>query len=472
MSKTGSVSQMKNNWYSGTYSNYSKNVDDALKKAYEKYGNTQYWEQFENIATRNMPDYINPDTFNNNNIEYYRDVYNNWENTALSDISQLYGVIREEEYNSSSQQAARERAAGLNPDLLGNVDSGQAAEFDDAASHMDIPSAVAAETARVQNISSIAQAGMTFVEQFVGLADQFIGMRQGMLSNSALEFDLSNNANEYAQDWLAQHMKVDSKGQISINGQVADDLSAVPDMLIEAFKEDSDNMPFGRVTKKLMKRAFKSWNKDDIAVSDKIEKLFNSFASNRFQRTKLMSSPLWNDDAGKMLSNVVDGFGNIDYEVWKIQQEVQKEVLEFNKTYYSNANANGVPDTQASLDFQQGQNALQYEQAVDAYGLPDERAKTEKGSLSVQQLQNSIDEKRLRAIDTAEKEFQKIYDNLKGDKWYHVLGRLLIPVLRSLVTNGVNRYFDAAAASLGNRTFERPSSPTIQNRSYTTNNYN
>lgn len=455
---------IRNSIQPGDYSNYSPLLNQRMSELYEQYGKTAYWSQFSSIPGLNLPGSVNVDSIDRDNFDYYRDLYNEYETSALSDINQLLGVIREEQYNSPSSQASRERGAGLNPDLLGNVSPGEASEFDDAASGLQIPSAVAAEQARVQNISSIAQVGMNFAEQFVGLAASFQGLKTGSLQNAGLELGLEGDVNDYAQNLLSSMMPTkNSDGDFVLpdGTNLGSDEDEVWHEFIKAAKKQ-DFSSYGSRVSKALRRAFNRYDENAVGVQAKFESLMKEFAGNRMNRSKVMSSPLWDDDAGRMLSKVVDGFGQIDYEVWKIQSSMTKEISEFQLSYYESANELGTPGKQAALEFQQSDNQLQYEQSADRLNIPERKASLESKDMDIKKLYQSIEEKRTAAIEAAEVEFNKIYQHLKGDKWYHVLGRILLPLARSLVSNGINRYMDAAAASLGHFQFKRPE-PVINN---------
>ena len=434
----------------GEYSNYSPLLNQRMGELYKQYGNTPYWNQFKSIASLQMPSYFSADRVDSNNSDFWQDMFTQYETTALSDINQLLGVIREEQYNSAGDQVQRERAAGLNPDLAGDISAGQASEFDDAASKMEIPSAVAAQTARVGQITSIGQTALNFAQSFVGLASQFQGLRSGSLQNAGLELGLEGDVNDYVQDLLSSSMPSkddDGKFVDDSGNELSDD--DVWKLVIDQAAKKVDYSPYGRRMRKLLQRGFNRYNDSSIGVMERFEKLVNDFASSRMNRMKVQSSPLWDDDAGRMLSKVVDGFGSIDYEVWKLKQDVNKSVLDLDLRYRSSSSELGLPEKQAALDFQVTDNELQYQQQLDANGVPIKKGYNDSLSEDVRKLSLDIEKKRQQAIDDAEAEFAKIYDHLKGDKWYHVLGRILVPMARSLITNGINAYFNSAASSLG-----------------------
>ena len=434
----------------GDYSNYSALLNNRMAELEKEYGNTPYWNQFKSIAALQMPSYFSPDRVDSDNYGFWTDMFSQYESTALSDINQLLGVIREEKYNSANQQVLRERLAGFNPDLSGDISAGEASEFDDSASKMPFPSAVAAESQRTAQITSIGQTALNFAQSFVGLASQFQGLRTGSLQNAGLELGLEGDVNDYVQELLSSSMpsKNESGDFVDDSGNSLSD-DDVWKLVIDTAAKKVDYSPYGRRMRKLLQRGFNRYNDSSIGVMERFEKLANDFASSRFNRMKTQSSPLWDDDAGRMLSKVVDGFGSLDYDVWELKQKVQKSLYELNLRFQESQSDLGTPEKQAALEFQTVDNELQYQQALDSSGAPVKKGYNESLFEDVRKLSLDIEKKRQEAIDMAETEFAKIYNSLKGDKWYHVLGRILIPIARSLVTNGINAYFTSAASSLG-----------------------
>lgn len=468
--------QFKNAIQPGEFSNFSPMINEKLAALKAQYGETPYWSQFTSIPTLNLPSYFSDKSVNRKTLDFWSDMYNQYEQSAMADINQILSVIREEEYNSALQQVGRNAQAGINSDLAGNVEPGSATEFDDSASDFQTPSAVAATQARTQRALGISQMGVDFFESFLSMASEIQGLNSGMLDNAGKELSLEGAANDYVLDSISTSMPVPKDGKYyDQDGNELSDREVVSYTIDQAAKKLAD-IPMGRKARKVLTRAFGRYKYGEdgtgsIGLLAKYEDLVQQFTGSRWKRSKDMSSPLWSTESSDMLSKVAEGFSNIEQDIYEKTAKLRKLVLDFDTQFAQGRLDNQTYDTLADLENQRASNSLSYESALDQNNVPERSAELESERITLSKLQTEVEKLRTEAIDAAEKEFKQIQDKyLSGDKWYHVLGRLLLPVARSFVTSYTNSYFDSASSALATRQFN-PKQPTqISNFDYSTRN--
>lgn len=94
------------------------------------------------------------------------------EQNSKNYLAQIYAAQREEMYNSAPEQAARQRAAGLNPDITGGVDSGAAAGSPEEFSPVsDMSDAIQSGADDINNFGSLISLGVSALTGTLGVVD-------------------------------------------------------------------------------------------------------------------------------------------------------------------------------------------------------------------------------------------------------------------------------------------------------------
>lgn len=98
-----------------------------------------------------------------------------------SNLAQLQSTQREEYYNSPIEQKNRERAAGINSDLAGNISAGEASEINEPETPQSFPAGLSA--------GDMVQGMLKGVESAIGLYSGLVSINHGMLINQGLKTD-------------------------------------------------------------------------------------------------------------------------------------------------------------------------------------------------------------------------------------------------------------------------------------------
>lgn len=153
-------------------------------------------------------------------------------------MNKILAQIQAESHNSTSAQVARDRAAGLNPDLTGDVTSaGQTTPVPEDTTPPEFPTAGAES---MQALGSIASTGLSFVNGILGFVQgcQSIGLNviQGGVAQATMAKDM--------YDFILH----DEAGNLPLPRQLDDgsyDFAGVPTTSLEAvYKKGNKKNPF------------------------------------------------------------------------------------------------------------------------------------------------------------------------------------------------------------------------------------
>lgn len=321
---------------SGKYSNYSSNVENAMANAFAEFGDTEYWKEFESIPTLRLPDNFTNRRINNANYDIFFDTMSEYEKASLSDIAQIIQTIREEKRSDPLEQVKRQRTAGINPDLNGNIGAGEVAEFDNAANQFDLPSSLDARSAFVSNSSnwfSMVQEGLSAAFSVVQSVQGITGQA---MQNTSVGISNMESFDKLILDEIAGSMptpEFDENGHLKTSFEEFEDLALKKaNALASSYKLDSASLP--APLRKGYARAFKLWsidaktNKLPIATKSKIEQLYKDYAENKLASSKVFSNPAWRDNDGAMVKAYFDTYAEIEKEVWDLQQFFLKSQYE------------------------------------------------------------------------------------------------------------------------------------------------
>lgn len=123
----------------------------------------------------------------------------NYDNTILSNqqqwLSEALEKFRQEQYNSPLEQVAREKMAGLNPDLNGNVDSGMASENDQ-------PILGHPQFGSDGSLESIGSFFMNVYQLASGMAKDSFSMQSMMNQLTSEDLDINNKIISATTDFI------------------------------------------------------------------------------------------------------------------------------------------------------------------------------------------------------------------------------------------------------------------------------
>lgn len=419
--------------YNGKYSNYSSNVENAMADAFAKYGDTEYWNEFASIPTLRAPAWMTPSRISSRNYSYYTDFFDAYEKSSLNDIAQIIQTIREEKRSDPSSSVARERAAGLNPDLLQNVGPGEVAEFDNAANQFDIPSLTNYRNLSIQN----AQGRLQLVHDALGSAFNMVSAIQGItgqsMQNTSVGISNLESFDRLVLDEVAGSMptpKFDDNGNLITSYEEFEDLALKSaNRLASSYKSDVASLP--APLRKGFKRAFRLWSIDaktnslPIATKSKIEKLYKDYAEDKLASSKVFASPAWNDNDAKMVKEYFNQYADIEKQVWDLQQW-------FLMSDYS---VKGTSNNVQSAVYEKMAENGQMDQYVDAASrLPASDASTRIDTNATLKKQNEFARS---SVDNAKKIEDVISDiNSRFDKLDKTLEKsdsFLAPILRTFL---------------------------------------
>lgn len=359
----------------GDYSNYSPTLNTRMAELYKQYGSTPYWQKFLSNPELNLPSYFSAERIDKNNVGHWMDMYKEYEKAALSNIDQLVGNIREEDYNSAASQVAREHAAGINADLAGNISPGEASEFDDQANMFTPPSA---QDAMLQKrAQSMAIANQVFetlsgvVTAGIGLASQIEGVSGQRASNISTRLSNYDTASNYVIKLISDRLPVpksDTKDPFQSPFLVPGDDPDDPyneknfgNTILEAAKKIEDEGIFKnyhRRDRKLLQTAYNQFIQPLRAhngsvpsgLASKYWKNIRDYVSGRTESIEGMGSSFWSDDFSKSVAKFNEQYGEVQTKVYKILSDYQIAHYRNSKSYEDEAARLDLPEHTAQAE--------------------------------------------------------------------------------------------------------------------------
>lgn len=349
---------------------------------------------------------------NTNSQQFYME-----QDASINDyLGQLGDVRREENRNSYSSQSAQMAAAGMNADLSGisNSDAGKAAEFDESGN-----SQLSSAQHLQDYMNNQMQLGGDMIKSFGGLLFQlpefFQGIKSRQLDNALKELQIGEGADNWIVQALAGTQPVYQKDNPNLL-----DIEGTNDAIIEAIKAVDVHSIKSSVLRRAIVNSLSKYggrkstegvkNTRSIAVQALIDKLQHQRAGDFFATGSIMGDPRYSDDFSSMLKTSLEYFNTYQKEVWDIQKSMQESQAL-------------IADDNARYNHEQVRHLIEK-------GVPEEEAK--------RQVAAADEEKVRKDFEKAQNE---LWDNVQkavsGDKWYNIVGQLLVGYFRSLATQGV-----------------------------------
>lgn len=388
-------------------SKYQAPNDDAYLSQIEQYQNESWYNRLlENPWLFSKQAQFSPNFFQtlaeqfndfSSRDRYYADLQANQQQWLSDMLSQMHG----QDYDSAAEQTARLRAAGLNPDLNGNVTAGAAGQNDQPIT----PAPSMGDSSTVQDLSTTA---LGFLSGILNLGSQFENIKG--LINSNVHQEISNN--DSAMDFITKLIAGQSTFTIDDINSLSDD-----DFGNEVLQAASkiDYSPYSYPTRKLIKSLFGKVNskingKSNLLVSTLRSRLRKEYAENQRDAVQASSHPLFDEDFDKFLRDYSKIIGDAEFELQKASLEASTSKSNYDSSYFHNAD-------------------------------PVQRAKAENKSYSAQEVTAS-------QTATIEGMWNEVYQLCKDtDSWYGTLGLILIPFLRNFGESFATRRFSFGSSN-------------------------
>lgn len=306
------------------YSNYSSELEQYMSQLFEKYGNTPYWEELMANPYLRYPGAENGKYFD----DYH---FQNWIKESYPLAMQTIGGILQRanntEYDSAVQAVGRERAAGINADIAGNVGPGESAPSSDIPSSDGILNPVEASLGKSSVAETIAGVGMNIastVLNLVGGASSIIGQN-------------INNA-------IGSVSALDETGELFYKRLI--DATPIPQFKsamtdserVDAFKQalsvgftQMDWNGIDRRSKKFYRNGFQNWLEgkgDSFGFEKRITKEYSDYLDNRDNIVKKVGNKIYSDNLDEMIGTYTSEIGDLAVDVQNIELNMRSRVAE------------------------------------------------------------------------------------------------------------------------------------------------
>lgn len=323
----------------------------------------------------------------------------------------IFSQIQQNEFNDPSAQAARERAAGINPDLAGIGDVAGAAGPTEDPNGMNVsPSGDEARDV----LSFVSQSVMNFIPGVLSFATNLTNLKGARLENDAKELAFGSAA-------------VDAANKFFIEGITEQDYRDAFEKndwsnILEESKKDSsylsDTMFSSRAARRRFKLAYGMHSKSLLAEMRKY-KTFDDFETYRKSLLSKRASPFFSDNDDDMQNLLTSVLGPLE-KYQKRLNEINLQVAELRD-----------PELEQGLRNTQLSNQQIYEDTID----PAAQAEAENSANTRTSQQNEI----MKATDDF---FSDAMTELgKKDNWWTALARTALGIMRAQVMSNLNVRF-------------------------------
>lgn len=349
--------------------------------------------------------------------------YGNMRSDSNAWVERQVDKWREQEYDSPAAQAQRESAAGLNPDLLGNVTPGAAAENDNLApaSYQNGTSATGMQ---------IAQAGIGLISNIIGFGKQLQELNIGAASLVAQ--DLENNQSAFDFGVNAVAGLSDLRDKVVDNSDILDDPS-FPNLIRESVKGSQNRFTVGfrKSTRKLVNAWFDRLEKGDpLAIQAVRSKLRKDTLENNQVSAEIMSNPWYSDDFNEWIGNIGEKFSKFV----AITNEYQaRAAASYAQTEGEFAEKSSTQKTYGSV----------------LGGELSARDMSAAGAIEYQKYQKTMNEVWNELEALCKPEVDEKTGKPGHRKWYHTIGAILIMALRSQFSQPFHFGFNSSQSDNG-----------------------
>lgn len=310
-------------------------------------------------------------------------------------FSEAYNKFYEQEYNSAAAQVQREKAAGLNPDINGQVTPGASSENDQpilAPPQMGLPSE------GMQTIGNIVSSATAIVSTAFNFYAGLVSLKGVTLENDLRSLNVNKGFRDTSWSLIKEGIGEFLKGDSIEAGTIKDKPSFVRSVS-KFFRDRLERYPFTRAEKRKLAPIIdglirSTGESGEDAFSTEFESLLNTAYSNLYNSRGNLAESAGRVGTDKETVAAITFMGREIYKpMIDLQNEVNKLILQNQKGYASAFGTSEVdPVTGEKLD-----------------SGPVAQAKAEKYSY---RFQSSMSKVKLRV----EKAFEEINKKITGSK--------------------------------------------------------
>lgn len=313
-------------------------------------------------------------------MAYYEDL----RNKANSYLTDQTNMISQQNYDSAAAQVAREKAAGINPDISGGqgISPGAAAENDQPA----MPPTVSSSS----SLAEISSMGVKFVSSVFSIAQGVYAMRGQGLQMVAQDIKNHQDAMGLLYDEVLNTLPASELSEEGIKNLD----SAVLLRTVDAISKDSS---FGSGTRKVLSRYAESLQGDGATAKMQTLRyeLANRYLNQKKSTATALGDPYYSD-------SLVQWIENVSPYLEKVMDAAYKD---------------------AEVQIATNENELKYQQGYD----PAAAAAAENEG-------NRLESTKAHNENLSESAYKELYDWLKNDDSpWSKFGLLILPEIRAFL---------------------------------------
>lgn len=346
----------------------------------------------------------------------FRTGYDTWRENAMTNAAEwdadVFALMNQNKYDTPEAMAARERAAGINPDLLGIGDVAQSAQMRNDANGMnptesDVPMVTSL-------ISSVSSGVMNIIPNVMSFITSITSLKGQRIRNDKEELSFANDAIEAADKFFLEGVtEQDYREAFEKNDWTN---------ILDAASTDAKTLASTYLSNKRAQRRFNlayGMHSRSLAAMMSKYKTYDEFEAARKSLLTKRSSTFFSDDDDTMMGLIQSINGPLER-----YQKRMNEILE------TRANMRN-PATEQTLENKQISNQLVYENTIN----PVTQAQAENAANERTSLESQV-------FDATTALFQQIYSALgERDNWWTAIAKTIVGVMQAQVLSGMHLQF-------------------------------
>lgn len=294
--------------------------------------------------------------------------------------SQVTSLKTEDAYNSPEAQAARMRAAGQNPDILGTGDVTEAGQFNEPETTPEVPGGNDEITAQFAHVAtSLMSAGnmaIGLIESGINLKKQLNDVESGELKNFDSYFDM-------AKKFLIETILPEHKGKMTADDGTPIDMKNVIDAAVNQANDYAHDIFFTGRQKRRFQKAVQKVSKT-LPMEVETYKKWVERETERQKLAKLKGSAGYSEDDDEMTEFWAAIIQPLE-KLAKDQNEFESKLWE-ERNKWKNEEGKSMPEIQA-----EGEGAETEAQTAEA--------KNRKQEATIEKSINGVWNEALKAAD-------------------------------------------------------------------------
>lgn len=351
----------------------------------------------------------------------FRTKYDDWVDQTSTQIAEydagIMSQIQQDQFNSPAEMAKRERAAGLNPDLLGIGDVAQAAGptedvngMSPSESNESLPLDIAGM------VSSVSQSVLNLIPATLSFASQISQMRGLRLENDMKELQFGSQAVDAANKFFLEGVTP----QMYKEAFETNDWTNILDASHKDAKYLADTFFSDKRARKRFNLAYGMHSNSLLAELQKYS-TYDEFEKNRKSLLSQRSSRFFSDDDETMMSLLSPYLQHIE--------EYQQKMNDIRLKYADKEGA--VYGEGLNLQAMQLKNQETYESTID----PAQQALSENAA-------NRATEQEREIYEATNSLFEDIMSSLRhNDTWWSKIAMALVGIARAQLLSGMHLQF-------------------------------